>query len=202
MRARRAIVSIPPALAGRISYDPVLPARRDPLMQKMPAGSVIKINVIYDEPFWRAEGLSGQAAGDHSPIKFTFDNSPPSGTPGVIVCFLEGAQARACSAGSKPTNAGARCWRRWPATSAGGRASRSTYVEQDWSAEEWTRGCYGAHMAPGVWTQFGPVLREPVGRIHWAGTETATRVERLHGRRADERRTGRGRGAGFLLEVS
>src|SRR2546423_902431 len=46
-------------------------------------------------------------------------------------------------------------------------------VEQDWSAEEWTRGCYGAHLAPGVWTQFGPALREPIGRIHWAGTETA-----------------------------
>ena len=48
------------------------------------------------------------------------------------------------------------------------------YIEQDWSAEEWTRGCYGAHIAPGVLTQFGPALREPVGRIHWAGTETAT----------------------------
>jgi monoamine oxidase len=47
------------------------------------------------------------------------------------------------------------------------------YVEQDWSSEEFTRGCYGAHMAPGVMTQFAPVLREPVGRIHWAGTETA-----------------------------
>ena len=30
-------------------------------------------------------------------------------------------------------------------------------------------------MPPGVWTQFGPALRDPVGRIHWAGTETATR---------------------------
>jgi monoamine oxidase len=53
-------------------------------------------------------------------------------------------------------------------------AQPDDYVEQDWSAEEWTRGCYGAHMPPGVLTQFGPVLREPVGRIHWAGTETAT----------------------------
>jgi monoamine oxidase len=25
-----------------------------------------------------------------------------------------------------------------------------------------------------VWTQFGPELRAPVGRIHWAGAETAT----------------------------
>jgi monoamine oxidase len=31
-----------------------------------------------------------------------------------------------------------------------------------------------AHLAPGVLTQYGAVLREPSGRIHWAGTETAT----------------------------
>jgi monoamine oxidase len=48
------------------------------------------------------------------------------------------------------------------------------YVELDWSEEVWTRGCYGAHFPCGVWTQYGPALREPIGRIHWAGTETAT----------------------------
>lgn len=173
VQARRAIVSIPPVLAGRISYEPALPPRRDLLMQKMPAGSVIKINVIYDEPFWRAEGLSGQAAGDRSPIKFTFDNSPPSGSPGVIVCFLEGAQARVFGR-LEPEER-----RRAVLASLSGyfgkRAGKPVdFVEQDWSAEEFTRGCYGAHMAPGVMTQFAPALREPIGRIHWAGTETAT----------------------------
>jgi monoamine oxidase len=90
----RVIVAVPPALASRIDYEPVLPALRDQLTQKMPQGSVIKCNVVYEEPFWRREGLSGQAAGDHFPIVFTFDNTPPSGSPGVIVCFLEGAEAR------------------------------------------------------------------------------------------------------------
>jgi monoamine oxidase len=173
VQARRVIVSIPPVLAGRISYDPVLPARRDQLLQKMPAGSVIKINVIYDEPFWRAEGLSGQSAGDRLPIKFTFDNSPPSGSPGVLVCFLEGAQARVF--GRIDAEGRRRAVLASLAGYFGKRAGKPVaVVEQDWSAEEWTRGCYGAHMAPGVMTQFGPVLRDPVGRIHWAGTETAS----------------------------
>jgi len=173
VRARRAIVAIPPVLAGRISYEPVLPARRDQLTQKMPAGSVIKINVIYDEPFWRSQGLSGQAAGDRSPIKFTFDNSPRSGSPGVIVCFLEGAHARVfgrldATERRRAVLASLVCY-------FGKRAAKPVdFVEQDWSGEEWTRGCYGAHMAPGVLTQFGPVLRQPVGRVHWAGTETAS----------------------------
>jgi monoamine oxidase len=173
VRARRVIVSIPPVLAGRIAYEPLLPPQRDLLTQKMPAGSVIKVNVVYDEPFWRAEGLTGQAAGDRAPIRFTFDNSPPSGSPGVLVCFLEGAQARRFGRIDAPAR------RRAVLASLvgyfGPRAGKPIdVIEQDWSAEEWTRGCYGAHLAPGVWTQFGPALREPVGRIHWAGTETAS----------------------------
>jgi monoamine oxidase len=173
VQARRVIVSVPPVLAGRIAYEPALPTRHDQLLQNMPAGSVIKINVCYDEPFWRGDGLTGQVAGDRSPIKFTFDNSPPTGRPGVLVCFLEGDGARVFG------RLDARERRRAVLASLAGyfgpRAARpDDYVEQDWSAEEWTRGCYGAHMPPGAMTQFGPVLREPVGRIHWAGTETAT----------------------------
>jgi monoamine oxidase len=168
-----AVVAVPPALAARIEYVPALPAWRDQLTQKMPAGSVIKVNVAYDEPFWRADGLTGQAAGDHEPIRFTFDNSPPSGRPGVLVCFLEGAHAR------RYARLDAEDRRRavLAALTAyfGPAAARPLdWVEQDWSAEQWTRGCYGAHLAPGVWTQFGPALREPVGRVHWAGAETAS----------------------------
>ena len=42
-----------------------------------------------------------------------------------------------------------------------------------WMAEEFTRGCYGAHFAPGVWTSYGEAWRAPAGRIHWAGAEYA-----------------------------
>lgn len=47
------------------------------------------------------------------------------------------------------------------------------FVEMDWTAEQWSRGDRLAHWAPGVLTGFGRALREPCGRIHWAGTETA-----------------------------
>jgi len=172
VRGAYAIVAIPPALASRIAYAPALPALRDQLTQKMPQGSVIKINVVYAEPFWRGGGLSGQAAGDHAPIAFTFDNSPPSGTPGVLVCFLEGADARHYGQlhAKERRDAVVGSLRGY----FGPKASDPVdYVELDWSAEEWTRGCYGAHLAPGTLTQFGPALRAPIGRIHWAGTETA-----------------------------
>jgi monoamine oxidase len=75
--ARRVIVTLPPTLAGRLEYAPALPSWRDQLTQRLPAGSVIKLYAIYPEPFWRADGLNGQAASDRGPVKVTFDNSPP-----------------------------------------------------------------------------------------------------------------------------
>ena len=47
------------------------------------------------------------------------------------------------------------------------------YVDEVWPANAWQRGAYMATPGPGVLTHFGQALREPVGRIHWAGTETA-----------------------------
>lgn len=172
--ARRVIVAVPPTLAGRIDYDPPLPFLRDQLHQRMPHGTVIKANVIYDEPFWRREGLSGQAFDVELPFSTVFDNSPPDGTPGALVGFFEGEQAIRYGQMSVEDRrkTAVECLVRYFGPRA---ASPEAYYELDWSAEEWTRGCYGGHMPPGAWTQFGPALREPVGRIHWAGTETGIR---------------------------
>ena len=53
VRAQRAVVAVPPALAGRIAYDPPLPGYRDQLTQRVPMGAVIKCLAVYEEPFWR-----------------------------------------------------------------------------------------------------------------------------------------------------
>jgi len=172
--AERAIVAVPPNLAGRIAYAPALPTRRDQLTQQLPHGQVIKVMVAYDEPWWRAEGLNGQAASAVGPVGITFDNTVPGHDPGILVGFYEGDHALSWGERS-PTarrQAFVDCLVRWFGPKA---ASPIDYVERDWAAEEWTRGCYGAHFPTGAWTRFGPALREPVGPIHWAGTETATR---------------------------
>ncbi len=171
--ARRAIVAISPALAGRLRYSPALPARRDQLTQRMPNGSVIKCMAIYEQPFWRADGLSGQVTSDTGPVKVVFDNSPPDGSPGVLLGFLEGNQARALGRvpSAERRAAVVDCFVRFFGERA---ASPLDFVEKDWSADEWTRGCYGAFMPPNTWSVFGEALREPIGAIHWAGAETAT----------------------------
>ncbi len=168
--ADHVVVTLPPTLAGRLEYDPALPSWRDQLTQRMPAGSVIKCFAVYDEPFWRTDGLNGQAISDRGPVKVTFDNSPPDGRPGVLLGFIEGRDARIAARLTEDQ-------RRAAVLDSFGRffgpraADPVQYVERDWMAEEFTRGCYGAHFTTGVWTSYGQAWREPVGRIHWAGAE-------------------------------
>jgi monoamine oxidase len=174
VRARRVIVALPPALAGRLEYEPALPAQRDQLTQRMPMGTVMKCMAIYDEPFWRQDGLSGQALSMPGPAQVIYDNTPPNGTPGVLLGFLEGDDARMLAAAPEAE-------RREAVVGTftrlfGQRAARPAgYAEKDWSAEPYSRGCYAGVPTPGTWTSYGRALREPVDRVHWAGTETATR---------------------------
>ncbi|HKP89374.1 MAG TPA: flavin monoamine oxidase family protein [Thermoleophilaceae bacterium] len=172
VRARRAIVAVPPALCGRIAYDPPLPGYRDQLTQRMPQGSVIKCMAVYDTPFWREQGLSGEATSDVGPAKLIFDNTPPSGTPGVLVGFLEGARAREYGRMRAPERRAAvlRGIERLYGPRAG---DPSRFIERSWADEEWTRGCYGCYLTPGGWTSYGDALRAPIGPLHWAGAETA-----------------------------
>jgi monoamine oxidase len=189
VRAKRAIVAIPPTLAGRIAYAPTLASvsadggLRDQLTQRVPMGTTIKVQCLYEHPFWRAEGLAGQATSDTGPVKITFDNTPypdpgtATASPGVLIGFIEGADAREWGARSREERYAAvvECFARY--FGAGARnvlGGINGYVEMLWAQEEFTGGCYGGLFPTGVWTSYGKALRAPVGRIHWAGTETAT----------------------------
>jgi monoamine oxidase len=170
--ARRTIVAIPPTLAGRISYDPPLPALRDGLCQRMAQGSVVKCMAVYERPFWRERGLSGAVTSVTGPVSVAFDNSPPDGSPGVLLGFLEGQAARrhADLPQEERRRAVAECFGRFFGPEA---AEPVAYVDRAWGADEWSRGCYGGFMAPGAWSDHGAALREPIGSLHWAGAETA-----------------------------
>jgi monoamine oxidase len=171
--ADRLVVAIPPTLCGRIDWRPAMPALRDQLTQRMPMGTVTKVQCVYPEPFWRANGLNGQATSNEGPVKVTFDNSPPDGSVGVLMGFIEGSDGRAALKLSlEERRAGVvDSFARYFGEQARGFEQ---YVERSWSAEPFSRGCYAGFFSPGVWSDYGDQLRAPVGRVHWAGTETAT----------------------------
>ena len=171
--ARRAIVATPPTLAGRIDYAPALPAIRDGLTQRVAQGSVVKCMAVYPEPFWRAEGFSGQATSADGPVSVTYDNSPPDGSPGVLLAFLEGRAAR--RAADLPQDERRRIVVDCLVRLFGPRAAKpEQYIDKAWAADPFSRGCYGGFLPPGVWTENGPAMRQPIGPLHWAGAETAT----------------------------
>ncbi|MDV6375164.1 flavin monoamine oxidase family protein [Deinococcus arenicola] len=171
-RAAHVVFAVPPTLLSGLPFHPPLPARRAQLQQRLPMGAVIKFMAVYERPFWREAGLSGMAISDVGPVTVTFDNSPPQGSPGVLLGFIEGHAARDLMDVGED--------QRWEA--ALGSLARLfgdealtpiETVQRDWTAEPFSGGCYGALFGPGVWTGYGEALRTPVGRIHWAGAETA-----------------------------
>lgn len=172
VKAQRVIVAIPPTLAGRIRYAPALDGLRDQLTQRLPMGTVIKVQCVYPKPFWRDAGLNGQATSDVGPVKLTFDNSPPDGHVGVMMGFIEGSDGRAVL---RQTPEQRRQGTIESFVRYFGEQARNPlqYIEQNWASEEWTRGCYAGIFPPGVWLDYGEALRAPIGRLHWAGTETA-----------------------------
>jgi monoamine oxidase len=171
--AARAIVAIPPTLAGRIFYEPALPPLRDQLTQRMPQGSLMKFEAVYRNPFWRDRGLTGQVVSENGPVKVTFDVSPQGGSPGIMMGFIGGHEARDWE--QRPAASRRDAVLRQFAHFFGDEAlSPQEVVEFNWSTEVWNRGCPVAVLGPGTLLDFGAALRKPVERIHWAGTETST----------------------------
>jgi monoamine oxidase len=169
----RAIVAIPPTLAGRIFYEPALPPLRDQLTQRMPEGTLMKFEAVYPTPFWRDRGLTGQVVSEGGPVKVTFDVSPESGRPGIMMGFIGGHEARVWEERSAADRSDA-VLRQFAHFFGDEALWPREVVEFNWSTEVWNRGCPVAVLGPGTLLDFGAALRQPVGRVHWAGTETST----------------------------
>src|SRR5258708_26101089 len=151
-----------------MEYEPSLPYWREQLTQRAQMGSVIKCQVIYDEPFWRAEGLSGQATGDGEGSRVVFDNSPPDGSPGVLLAFVEGDEARRLGRESVQVRRAAvvGSLTRYFGVKAG---SPADYLELDWQQERWSGGCSGPPFWPNRGTKYGAPPPPPFRPIPRAG---------------------------------
>ncbi len=171
--AKRVIVAVPPPLALGIDWAPFLPPRRSQLLQHMPMGTLMKVDAVYKTPFWRAKGLSGSGVMDNGVVRTTFDNSPADAKVGVLLSFIGGSSWQQCA--MLPLAERRKLVLEGFAKIVGPEAlSPIEYVEFDWTHERWTMGSPVASVQPGATVAYGSTIREPFGRVHWAGTETAT----------------------------
>ncbi|MDP1776665.1 MAG: FAD-dependent oxidoreductase, partial [Moraxellaceae bacterium] len=153
--------------------SPTVGAERMALWQAMPAGASIKCVAQYKSPFWREQGLSGQTVATHRSVRITFDNTEDGKSSGLLMGFIEADQARHWGAQSASDRQAEvlSCFAEYFGELALGPIE---YVDKDWRAQSWVRGCYAALMGPGVWTKHGAVRNKRIGPIHFAGTEAAT----------------------------
>ena len=171
-RAKRVIVAVPVPLGDRIAFTPQLPVLRQQLMRRSYMGAAVKIFVRYESAFWRERGFSGEAACGDGPISVTYDQCSEDGKTACLMGFVGGKFART--------------WHRIAESERKqiiidrfakyfGEEARKplAYAEQDWGGEEWSGGAPITIFPTGVLSVHGAALREPIGRIHWAGTETA-----------------------------
>ena len=172
VRAKRAIVAVPPILTGKIDYEPGLPDERVELIDHYPMGTMTKCACVYDRPFWREDGLTGQVLYDEGPLAATFDDSPEDGSRGVVFGFVAGDQARDFAKLSKRARRKA-IIANYVEFFGPEAANPEQYIETMWKRETWTRGCPVGIPGLGQLSTRGAELARPVGRVHWAGTETS-----------------------------
>ncbi|KAK3093421.1 hypothetical protein FSP39_015503 [Pinctada imbricata] len=175
-QCRHVILAVPLPLQTRLTFDPPLPSLRNQLIQRVPMGSVIKTFVYYDRPFWQEKGHSGTAIieDEEALVEFTFADTKPDSTKPAIMGLILAGRAKTCVALTKEERRDRICKLYARVFDTDQALKWVHYEELNWLAEQWSGGCYSAMMPPGFLTTFGRELRKPVGRIHFAGTETAT----------------------------
>jgi monoamine oxidase len=173
VRAQRVVVACPPPLVLDIDWHPQLPTRRRQLLESMPMGHLMKCDAVYETPFWREAGLSGSGLSHSGATRAVFDNTPASGSPGVLLAFVGGSTWK--QYGRLPLAERRRAVLEGFAEMFGEQALHPIeYTEHDWTLEPWTTGGPIALPKPGAISTIGSSIREPFGRVHWAGTETST----------------------------
>jgi monoamine oxidase len=171
--AHRVIVAIPPVLISEIDFHPALPVHKQQLIQKISMGIVGKVFGIYEKPFWRTSGFSGQVVADeHSPFQTLFDSSPADNKYGVLLAFCIANRARSFFSMDEASRrkAALENFARYFGDEA---AHPVHYADHCWADEAWSKGCYAGLYPTGAWTNFQGELKKPFGKIHWAGTETS-----------------------------
>jgi len=169
IEARRVIVAIPPAHRLGLDIAPPLPIGYQQLAQRWPQGALSKAYAAYRRPFWRAVGHSGEALSDEGPVFITFDVSPGAEGPGILLGFVDARRFD----GLPPERRRAEALAGFAALFGQEANDPIDYLDHCWGAESFAPGGPTAAVGPGAWTELGPLLRRPVGPLHWAGTETA-----------------------------
>lgn len=168
VEAKYAIVTTATEHRATIEFEPALPEEAQGLIRSWGLGALSKALVAYDKPFWRADGLSGEALADTGTVFITFDVSPSPDGPGILMAFCDprvfdvhAPETRRAQVVKQLTDL------------YGPEAARPIdYTDHCWNTDSFAPGGPNPVVAPYASVRYGSVLAEPHGRVEWAGTET------------------------------
>jgi monoamine oxidase len=169
LQARYAIVTTATEHRGDIEFEPALPEATQSLIRSWGLGVLSKAFVAYDKPFWRADGLSGEALADTGTVFITFDVSPSPNGPGILMAFCDPRVFDAHELDTRKAQVVQQLTDLY-----GPEAARPIdYIDHCWNTDSFAPGGPNPVVAPYASVRYGSVLTEPHGRVQWAGTETA-----------------------------
>jgi monoamine oxidase len=175
LSASKVILAVPPPLLAEIHFSPALPPAKTALLQNYPMGRVAKCFMIYEKPFWRDLGFSGQSVSDeNTPFQTLYDCSPADASKGILMGFVVGSRADRFFALERGTR-----HQEMTAVSSkyfGEKAKESiAYEEFTMTDETWSRGCYAGLMREKAWTESKDAYRQSLPPLYFAGTEAAVK---------------------------
>jgi monoamine oxidase len=172
-RARNLVVAVPPQLYEKLGFLQFLPAEHRSVLSTYKRGEVIKTILVFERPWWRDRGLSGDILSPGGVFNAALDGSPADGGLGVLVLFATAATAKRLSQMGAEADRISKAidWLKslsgWPVPPL--IAARSV----DWNADAWSLGGYASRRSIGGWSA-APDLYASSQRLHFAGSETAT----------------------------
>ncbi|XP_072423830.1 amine oxidase [flavin-containing] B-like, partial [Chiloscyllium punctatum] len=169
-----AISAIPHAILPTVHFHPPLPTLKRLLINRMPMGSVIKVVTFYKTAFWKEKGFNGCTMSDSGCVTFSMDDTKPDGSHPAMMGFIQAETARRMCLDTPERRKASVCQHYARIFKMEEFLHPVDYVEKNWTEEAYSGGCYSSTFGPGVLTSFGEALRQPVGRIHFAGTELAS----------------------------
>lgn len=171
--AEKIIMAIPPTLAGKINFYPMLSSAKKQLIDRIAMGQVGKCFMVYEKPFWRTSGFSGQAFADNnSPFQSMFDASPKDSKYGIILAFTIANRAKAYFENTKEKRKESML-RKLVAYFGKEAETPMFYEDFNMTDEAWSRGCYAGLYPTGAWTGFQDAYAKTENDIYWAGTEAS-----------------------------
>ena len=173
LRAQRVILALPPQLLSEISLDMDLSVRAQWCQSAIVKGRVVKSVIVYEQAWWRLNGLNGQVIAPNGPIEYLADASDQEGSPGILIAFATASRADQLAALEEGPR---RTLILELIRNSLGEAPTPpiAFHSINWNGDPWSQGGYASRLGPRHSSGDQPCLSDPIGRVHFAGTETAS----------------------------